>query len=99
MSNSITLKHAEQLNIQNNAEQNSNSNSSLIEREPVEGTPFWIVGNSEKGYIGVLGKYQITENQTNKQEVLNYIDENMWKVVMIIAGSIATDLINENNKK
>lgn len=99
MQQSTQQKHTELLNTQLNAEENHNSTSSkLIEREPMENTPFWIIGTNEEGYFAVLGKYQITEKFPTKQAVRDHIDIFVWEIIMKIVGIIASDLIIENDR-
>lgn len=98
MSHSINSKQQDILNSQLNAETDNNSNSSkLIEREHMTGTPFWITGNEELGYRGVMGKWAITEIYKTKLEVVNHIDQNEWEIILKLAGIVAQDLIEQND--
>ena len=55
----------------------------LIERHPLEGTPFTLVNQEEK-YFLALGNYRITEYKDNEDELLNLvdsIDNNMYELL------------------
>lgn len=54
-----------------NAE-NDNSSNSLINRIPVDGTPFTIV-EIEKGYFLALGNYRLTEVVEDENELYNLV--------------------------
>lgn len=100
MSHSITSKHADILNTQLNTEENPSSKSSkLIEREQLTGTPFWLVGNEEQGYRIIMGKWAITEIYKTKIEALLIIKDEQWQTTLKLAGIVAQDLIEQNEKR
>lgn len=47
----------------------------LIEKKRIGRSPFEIVGNKERGYFVVLGKYRITEPEKTIEEVEKYMKE------------------------
>lgn len=100
MSYSTGTKQRDILNTQNSAEETPNSNSikQLNEREKMEHAPFWIIGNEEEGYMGTLGKYQITERFPNKESVQQHFETEMWNMIIKIAGIVAADLIEQHEK-
>lgn len=99
MQQSTQTKHSELLNTQSNAEETHKPNSSkLIEREQMKDTPFWIIGTEDTGYFGTLGKYQITTNFPTKEAVTNHIETQVWEIIMKVAGIVAADLIEANEK-
>lgn len=99
MSSSTPTKQGDLLNTQSNADGTHNSTySKLIEREPMQNTPFWIIGTEEEGYFATLGKYQITEKFPTKQAVKDHIDTQVWEIIMKIVGIIASDMIMENDR-
>ncbi len=57
-------------------------NENLIEREPVQNTPFWIIGNKEEGYFLTMGKWRLTDKLTTMDEVEAYLDEHSYEIVM-----------------
>lgn len=92
------MKQQELLQSQTNTENPNSTSSKLIEREQMNDTPFWIIGNQENGYIGTLGKYQITENFPTKEAVTQHIETKVWEIMLKIAGIVAADLIEQNEK-
>lgn len=94
MSQQTSTKQRDILNSQHNIENNPNSNSSpLIIREPIENTPFWIVGTEEKGYMAVMGKYKITEQFTTKEEVKQEIIKKDWEVIIKVVSIIIQEVV------
>lgn len=89
--NQQELPHSELLNTQLNAEENqsnSPSNSTrIIEREPIEGTPFYIGGNEETGYAVSTGNFRLSTIVPTKQEALELLTTDNWN---IIANLVAT---------
>lgn len=69
---------------------NKEAYSEVIKREPIEGTPFEIIGNQEKGYFIALGKFKITETENfddrtniNIQEFAQYlIETKKWDIIL-----------------
>lgn len=60
----------EQLALQSGAKDTHKQNSSeLIERHPVEDTPFTIIGHPDKGYFLAMGMHRLTDYCKTKQEV------------------------------
>lgn len=99
MQHSTNKKQGELLNTQLNVEGTPNSPSGkLIEREQMKDTPFWIIGTEENGYFGTLGKYQITEKFPTKQAVENHVETKVWEIIMKVAGIVANDMIEANER-
>lgn len=68
------------MNIPEDAKKTSNS-SELVEKEEIKGTPFTIIGMDKK-YFLTLGDYRFTEAMTSKEEVIKYMETNMWDLVL-----------------
>lgn len=88
MSQSTKKPLQDLLNTQNSTEEtntnkeNSSNDGSIYAK--IEGTPFHIVGEITKGYIGVCGTFQITEYLKSPEEVENYIDTHTWEVCITL---------------
>jgi hypothetical protein len=79
--NKKQLTQQELLNSLTNADENQNKENSseqLVEREPIEGTPFYMMGNNEKGYSVVMANYKLSPVQPTKEDVLRYMNDNLW---------------------
>lgn len=92
MSNSTKTKPKGILSTQTNADGTPNQNSALIERLPIEGTPFTLWedfrGEKPKSYI-TMGNYKISEDCDTQQEAREYLEKNFWEVltqVIVIVG-------------
>lgn len=85
MSEKTNTAHGELLNTQLNAEETTNSNSQLIEREKVGGTPFWIIKEKDEWFLGMAG-YRITEKFQTMEGALNEIYHNEWMLIMHMVG-------------
>lgn len=70
----------------------------LIEREKIEGTPFWIVGTKDKGYRTVLGKWQITEIHETKQKLLDWMTENYYTIILTMIIVVGEDIQNKKEE-
>lgn len=64
-----------------------------------KGTPFFISGNEEKGYIGIMGKYQITETFKTPGEVENYINACPWELLITVMQCTFTYLQTNQAEK
>lgn len=80
----MSTKQREQLNTQNNVngDFNLDSGEQLIEREMVKGSPYWIIGDKENGYFLTFGKWQLTERQKTKLDVVLYLEDNKWDIIL-----------------
>lgn len=90
---------------QMNAEEQTKQSSSLILRDKMANTPFWIVKNTEKKeWFVVLGDHRITDiykyppddeklDFTNTAKVI--MEEEKWNIIMRITAVIAERAINE----
>lgn len=83
MQNSTTEKAGDTLNTQNNAEETRKQNSTLIDRKPIDGTPFWMI-SSEKGHFLVMGENIMTPAFKTEQELDEYIINHHWDLVCLL---------------
>lgn len=82
----------ELLNIQQHTEETQehkeNSSTELIHREQIEDTPFYIIGNEEKGYFISFGKYKLTEEiqslhtQTLQEQFKSILHHQQWNIIL-----------------
>lgn len=59
-------------------------NNSIVEHEIVPGTPFYVNGNKEKGYILILKDAQLTTPLPTKEEVIKWVYEKPWELLIIV---------------
>ena len=92
----------EHLKLQTSAEKEDsnreNSSFELVERDQINGSPFWIVGNKVDGYFLAFGKYRMGDVFYTKEEVVNYLENSKWDIVGYYAGIIAELTIDEKLK-
>lgn len=75
------MKQNEILQAQNNQNDNS-ENTLLIEREQIDGSPFWAIGNKEEGYMLTFGKWQLTEKLPGTLDVIQYLEANKYDIIL-----------------
>lgn len=89
----------EQLNTQESAENqyNSNSGDKLIERKEIIGTPFTAI-NTGEGWFLTLGKYRLTAVEKELHELEEMVISKEWPFLMDVIGVMINEIINEKNK-
>lgn len=70
----------------------------LIEREPIEGTPFTLVTHEEMSFI-TWGAYRLTENRPTKEMALELLTTNMWDVIAVYVISVVAQTSEINAAK
>lgn len=65
-----------------NAKEPIKQNSPLIEKYQIPGSPYWIIGEIEKGYNLRFGKYKFTENMESIQEVEEHYEVNKANIIL-----------------
>lgn len=101
MQQQITTEQRDILNTQNNIESSPNSNSSqkLIHREKIQKTPFYVVGREETGYFVTYGKYRLTDSYETPKDAEIAIQCQEWEQLLNVMGIIASELIEQNERK
>lgn len=92
------MKKEEQLSMQNNlnsAEENHNSNSSktIIEREQVNGSPFWLI-RIDRGWFLAMGEQRLTEVMETKNEIYLWMDSNRWQLIFNMIATICEIILD-----
>lgn len=94
----MSTEKQELLHAQTNAENHHNTNFSseeLLERENIEGSPFVIIGNEQKGYFLTLGKWRLTDSFKTKLDVILDLDKNKYTIIL----KMLICVINDNKTK
>lgn len=87
------MKQQELLHIQTNAEETNTDSKPLWDREQIENSPFWIVGNKEQGYNITMGRYKIThETLPTPLDARLWLEKNKWDVILTVALCAYTDM-------
>jgi len=88
-----------------NAEETHNENSSLIERFPIENTPFTVWsdyrGEKEKHYL-TMGNYKVSEDCETQEEARTWPENHKWELIItmiVIVGEKAEEIRKESYKK
>lgn len=78
---------------------NNHSGEQLLEREQIPNSPFWIIGNRIDGYYLVLGHYRLTDVYNTKQEVVDFVNNRPWDIIlgMIISVNHTDKQLQEQN--
>lgn len=100
MLHSTNKKHAEQLNTQSNTDDNHNSQSEKgYERVQIPNSPFWLIGEPERGYAAVIADFQITNMMKTKEEVTKALEDNHWEVIYRMIGIVTAKILEEEKKE
>lgn len=62
----------------------NNSDSSEADKtsyEPIENTPFFMVGSEKKGYFIALGNHRMTEPKPTKEEAREELEIKKWNII------------------
>lgn len=90
---------------QQSKEESSNEDRRIVDREQIEGTPFWLQRTEDKGWFITMKGYQITPPQKTKEEAIKYIwlENNGWNVIanicIIIHEQVANEAVKEWEKR
>lgn len=80
-----------------NAQNKENSvNYSVINREQVENSPFWIITIEDKKHFIALGNTRCTEPTENKEELIQMIEEKDWNLLFQVIVVINKMIAKEN---
>lgn len=94
---------------QQNKERSSEEDTRITEREPIDGTPFWIQrvneGKFGTGWFITLKGYKLSPTFKTKEEAVKYIwlENNGWNVIanmiIIIHEQVANEAVKEYEKR
>lgn len=68
---------------QNSADETHKPKSTLVDRIPIQGTPFWQI-QTEQGFFAVMAENIITPVFKTEEELEKYFIENNWNIVSLI---------------
>lgn len=99
MSESIITKQRATLSTQLNTEETVNSHYSQ-KNEPIDNTPFRLLGNEEKGFAITLANFIITEWAETEEKALEKLETEKYLIIAnLIAAMQIIDKSMENEKK
>lgn len=93
---------------QQNKEISSNNileDQTIVDREPIDGTPFWIQRIHKKGWFITLKGYQLSPAFKTKEEAVKYIwlENHGWNVIanmiIVIHEQVANEAVKEYEKR
>lgn len=64
------------------------SNEKLGTFEQIPYTPFWVTGDPEKGYAGIMGNFKITEIFETKEEVIELVNAQPYELLITIMSCV-----------
>jgi hypothetical protein len=66
-------------------------------RNKIANSPFYAVGNDEKGYHLVCGSHRLTENSIESmEEVDHYMEYHKWDIISQLITILIPAIVNEN---
>lgn len=98
MSQSTNLKHGDILSMSTNAEETHNNNSALLERFPIDNTPFtvWSDYRGEKPiHYLTMGNYKVSEDCETQEEARQWPENHKWELIttmIVIVGEKAEEI-------
>lgn len=100
----MSTSKKEQLHTQTNAgtqesHKENSSSEKLVEREQIGGTPYWVVGNKDQGYMVTFGKWQMTEREETMEKALEYYEKNEVNVVLTTAIILIDERFNKGREE
>ena len=99
MSNSIVSQARSMWKSLTNASETATESKKLISNEPIDGTPFHLVGSEEVGYFISLGKYRLTEPSKKEEDALMKLSSEKWQIVArLVAAYIDFDTQMKNQQ-
>lgn len=83
---------------------NSELSSENIQRLPVAGTPFWVIGSEEKKFHLTIGQYRLTKEPLELDDINRYLETHQWELVIQLFGVLMenyelNNLNIKNNQK
>jgi len=73
----------------------SKKNEPNFEREQIEKTPFWVIGNKEQGYNLIMGKWKLnTEPFQAKSQLKAWMNTDHWNIILSMIICVTNDLQN-----
>lgn len=92
----MSTTRKEQSESQMNVKEVSNLESGkLFTREAIEGTPFTVIGNDEKGYFVSLGRFKVIRNEETLEGAIKHVREKSWEILMNVCQIIASETFKE----
>lgn len=103
MSNSTKKPFAEQLQStisrdEKNEHKETYSNEKLSNFERIPNTPFWVIGDPEKGYAAIMGKFKITENLKSVKDVIELVNAQPYELLITIMSGVFETLLELKSK-
>jgi len=91
MQRTTTPEQKEPFTSPSDAGTENSKNYPLLTREPLEGTPFWIVGVSSQGYKLTWGKFTFNDQPLpTTEDVIEWYKKHQWEITLhLIAIGIA----------
>lgn len=95
MSDLTNQKHTGSSNLQSSAQENRKSLSPSLTHEPIENTPFVLVGTEETGYFVGIGSYRLTPTLKTVQEVETFMGDHMWEIIVSLIQCVTDRMAKE----
>lgn len=74
-----------------NQADNTDYSEKLIDRTPLEGTPFTLI-TTEEGYFLTFGKYKVSELVNNQEQLIDMVLEKEWNLLLNVFIAINKEI-------
>ena len=85
------MKYTEELRSQMNVNETDKPESTILNREKIEGTPFYLIETDIGSFI-VMGSHRISEIHKTPAKALEELDNQNWMIIMRMIGIIHEEI-------
>lgn len=85
-------------NVQEQHNLNSSNEDKLFEKEQIEGSPFWAIGNKQTGYYLTVRNIRLSQKQNSIKEVKEFLKNNSYNCIISAILCIIDIKAAEENK-
>ncbi len=73
----------------------------LVDREPIVGTPFILVGSADTPYFIALGQFKVSQEFNSKEEAIGYIQSMGidWRFMMTVITAVMYNIGKLDNEE
>lgn len=79
-------------------DQNNSASSELIERIPMEGTPFTAIRKEDIWFLS-WGNYRLSEERGSLKEIEVFLNTNMWDIIAVYTISVMAEMKRQEREQ
>lgn len=90
-----TIQEGQSDGTMNTGNDHNKKSNSLINREKIDGTPFTLISEMEKGNYIVMGDFLMVEPQETKEKALQEMEYKFWDVILRMCSAVVARTLME----